>query len=91
MSRPAKRSARKVAVSIPDALYRAVESERLRARMSRSAVVQEALRDWLERGVRAQLVREYEGGYRALPESEHEVRAALATALSGLGDDTEHW
>ncbi len=57
MSRPAKKSAQKVAVSIPDALFRAIERERARSGLSRSAVVQEALQAWLHRGARAQLVR----------------------------------
>jgi len=39
------RSAAKIAVSLPDELYRALESARRRAGKSRSSVVQEALRD----------------------------------------------
>lgn len=91
MPKPARKTAQKVAVSIPDALFRAIETERVRSGLSRSAVVQEALQDWLYRGARAQLVREYEGGYRALPESEHEVTAALHAAAAAWGEDAEPW
>lgn len=91
MAKPAARAATKVAVSIPDALYLAVERERRRTGASRSAVVQEALRDWLHRGARAQLVRDYEDGYRARPEGEHEAMAALATAASAWSDDRDEW
>ena len=84
------KTATKVAVSIPDPLYRAVERARLRARKSRSAVVQEALRDWLRRGTQAELVRDYESGYRARPEGRGDAEAALATASALFGDD-EDW
>jgi metal-responsive CopG/Arc/MetJ family transcriptional regulator len=79
-----------VAVSIPEPLFRAVERARKTARKSRSAVVQEALRDWLRRGAEGQLARDYEAGYRAHPESRTEAEAALASASALLADD-ESW
>jgi metal-responsive CopG/Arc/MetJ family transcriptional regulator len=79
----------KVAVSLPDDLYRALESARRRARKSRSAVVQEAIRDWLGRCARAELVRDYEEGYRRRPENAREVESALATAVGLLAQDDE--
>lgn len=82
-------TATKVAVSIPAPLYRALERARKRARKSRSAVLQEALRDWLRRGVQAELVRDYEAGYRARPEGTRDVEAALATAAALLRDEEE--
>ncbi len=83
------KTATKVAVSIPDPLYRALERARRRTGKSRSAVLQEALRDWLRRGVQAELVREYEAGYRARPEGESDIEAALATAAALLRDEEE--
>jgi metal-responsive CopG/Arc/MetJ family transcriptional regulator len=83
------RTAAKVAVSLPPALYRAVESARRRAGKSRSTVVQEALREWLRREARAELVREYEAGYRLSPESRAEVDVALASAVDVLRDGDE--
>jgi metal-responsive CopG/Arc/MetJ family transcriptional regulator len=84
------RNAAKVAVSIPGPLYKAVEGARRRAGKTRSAVVQEALRDWLRREAQAELVREYEAGYRARPEDATDAEAALATAV-GLLRDEEDW
>jgi Arc/MetJ-type ribon-helix-helix transcriptional regulator len=81
----------KVAVKIPEPLYRAVERARRSARKSRSAVVQEALRDWLRRGVQAELVREYEAGYRARPEGQADVEEALATAVALLDSEDGRW
>ncbi|MEN8160466.1 MAG: ribbon-helix-helix protein, CopG family [Myxococcota bacterium] len=81
----------KVAVSLPDSLFRAVERARRSARKSRSAVVQEALRDWLRRGIQADLVREYEAGYAARPERAADVEEALAIAVAAVEGDEEDW
>jgi metal-responsive CopG/Arc/MetJ family transcriptional regulator len=85
------RSAAKIAVSLPDELYRALEGARRKTGRSRSAVVQEALREWLRRQVRGDLVREYEAGYRRIPEDAQEIEAALATAVGLLSSDTDDW
>lgn len=84
------KNAAKVAVSLPEPLYRALERARRRTGKSRSALMQEALREWLRRGVEADLLRNYEAGYRAQPEGERDAEAALATAVALLGDD-EKW
>ena len=76
-------------MSLPDELYRALETARRRAGKTRSAVVQEALRDWLRRQTRAELVRDYEAGYRRSSESAREIESALATAVGLLADDDE--
>ena len=88
-SAPRKRArpAAKVAVSLPAALHRAVEGARRRSGKTRSAMVQEALREWLRREAEAMLVREYEAGYRARPEDPSEIEAALATAVALLRED----
>src|SRR5205823_13456659 len=62
------KAATKIAISVPDELYRAVERARRSTGLSRSAVVQRALRLWLERSVHETAVREYVAGYRARPE-----------------------
>jgi Arc/MetJ-type ribon-helix-helix transcriptional regulator len=79
-----------MAVSLPEPLYRELERARRRTGRRRSAVVQEALRAWLRRGIEGDLVRDYEAGYRAQPEGDRDVEAALATAVALLGDD-EKW
>jgi len=85
------RSAAKIAVSLPDELYRALESARRRRGKTRSAAVQEAVREWLLRQARGELVREYEEGYRSQPESGEEIEAALATAVGLLTADSDDW
>lgn len=80
----------KIAVSLPADLYRAVETVRKRARLTRSAAVQESLRQWLRTRAQADLVRKYEAGYRGRPEEQREIEAALATATHVL-DDGDDW
>jgi metal-responsive CopG/Arc/MetJ family transcriptional regulator len=85
MARPAT----KVAVSIPSGLYQAVERARKASGKSRSAIVQDALRHWLDSQAQAALVREYEAGYRRKPEGRREIKAAEAAAVRLLS--TEDW
>jgi metal-responsive CopG/Arc/MetJ family transcriptional regulator len=83
------KQAAKVAVSIPGSLYQAVERVRKSSGKSRSGIVQDALRHWLECQAQAALVREYEAGYRRRPESRREIQAAQAAAVRLLA--TEEW
>lgn len=85
-----KRTA-KIAVSLPEPLYRAVEVARRQSGATRSAVVQEALRDWLRRRAQASLVRDYEAGYRRRPEQASEIESALALATELLRDEDDAW
>lgn len=81
--------ARKVAVSIPDGLYRTVERVRKARGKSRSAVIQDALRHWLHQQAEAGLVREYVAGYCRRPEGSREIKAAQAAAVRLLS--AEDW
>ena len=81
------KAATKVAVSIPDDLYRAVERARRKSGKTRSAVVQDALRAWLDHQANAALVREYEVGYRRRPESRREIKAATSAAVRLLAGE----
>lgn len=81
--------ATKVAVSLPDSLYRAVERARKKSGKSRSAVMQDALHHWLRQQEQAVLIREYEAGYQKKPESNREVKASEASAVRLLA--AEDW
>jgi len=80
----------KIAITVPADLFKAVEAARRRPARSRSAVVQEALRSWLRQQAQAELVREYEAGYRRRPEGRREIDSAMATAI-GLLRDEDDW
>jgi metal-responsive CopG/Arc/MetJ family transcriptional regulator len=79
-----RKSAVKVAMTLPDDLYRIVEQVRKKTRKSRSAVLQDALRYWLSQQEQSVLIREYEAGYRKKPETSKEVKAAEAAAVRML-------
>ena len=83
----ARAAATKVAISIPGPLYQAVERARKATGKSRSAVVQDALRQWLDHQVHARLVAEYRAGYRRRPEGRREIEAAEAAAVQLLSTD----
>ena len=83
MARPAT----KVAVSIPSGLFQAVERVRKATGKSRSTIVQDALRHWLDSQAQAGLVREYEAGYRRMPEGRREIKAAEAAAVRLLSNE----
>jgi metal-responsive CopG/Arc/MetJ family transcriptional regulator len=75
------RAATKVAVNIPDELYRILDRVRRARGKTLSAAIQEALRHWLDHEAQLALVREYEAGYRRKPEGRREVKAAEAAAI----------
>jgi len=79
-----RRAATKVAVSLPTTLFRSLERARRQRGRTRSAAVQEAVRDWLQRQREAALTARYEAGYRAQPESRREIRASEATSAEVL-------
>lgn len=79
-----RRTVVKVAMTLPDDLYRVVELVRKKTRKSRSAVLQDALRYWLSQQEQSVLIRQYEAGYRKNPETRREVKAAEAAAVRML-------
>ena len=83
------RTVSKIAISLPPELHKALEQVRKKTGRSRSALLQEALRLWLQAQQEAALIRQYEAGYRSQPESRAEVRAAEAAAVRLLA--SQEW
>ena len=81
--------AAKIAFSLPDDLFREIERARKKQGKTRSALVQEALRLWLRHQSDAILVREWEEGYRRMPETAAEVTAAETTARFAFGEEDD--
>lgn len=77
---------KKVAFSLSPTLFRAVEAARRRARQSRSAVMQEALRLWIARDQEAQRVRRYVAGYARRPEKGSDGRRLEQAGLESWTD-----
>ena len=83
------RSAAKIALSLPVDLLRELERARKRRGKTRSALVQDALRLWLHRDNEASLVREWQEGYRRMPESRTEIAAAEVTGKLAFDPDDD--
>jgi metal-responsive CopG/Arc/MetJ family transcriptional regulator len=80
--------ATKCTVSIPQGLFRAVERMCKASGKSRSTVIQDALRHWLDSQVQTGLVHKYEAGYRRNPQSRREIKAAETIAVRLLSNET---
>jgi Arc/MetJ-type ribon-helix-helix transcriptional regulator len=85
-----RRVAAKIALSLPDDLFREVERVRKKHHKTRSALVQDALRSWLRQEREAILVREWEEGYRRKPETLDEIQRAAASARFAF-DPEDEW
>lgn len=59
----------KVSVTLPLEEYRQVEKTRKKMRLSRSAVISEALKHWIVAGHEQEKIRSYIEGYRRSPET----------------------
>jgi metal-responsive CopG/Arc/MetJ family transcriptional regulator len=81
--------AAKIALSLPDDLFREIERARKKSGKTRSALVQDALRHWLRYQGEAALVREWEEGYRRMPETSAEVELAVATTRFAFEDEDD--
>jgi metal-responsive CopG/Arc/MetJ family transcriptional regulator len=81
--------ATKFTVSIPQGLFRAVERTCKASGKSRSTVIQDALRHWLDPQVQTGSVHKYKAGYHRNPESRREIKAAEAIAVRLLSN--ENW
>jgi metal-responsive CopG/Arc/MetJ family transcriptional regulator len=68
----------KVAVSLPKEEFRAVEKARKKLGRSRSSLVAEAIRTWLEEQKNQEEVHRYIAGYKRHPETAEELMEAAA-------------
>lgn len=76
---------KRVAISLPDELFRHVERLRKRKRVPRSTWIQEAVGDYVRRVDDEALVEAYFEGYRRIPDTEdEEFRAVERAAVKSL-------
>ncbi len=79
----------KVAVSLPADTYRKIEKTRKQRRISRSAVISEALRCWVASGQEQEKVHAYVEGYRRAPETVQEFKPFELLTYEALA--AEEW
>lgn len=83
-------TAAKIAITLPHELFTLVERVCKSARVSRSALIQQALRAWMQRGKHSVAEQAYVAGYRTHPERAEEK--LTATQLAALVEATsEDW
>ena len=81
------RNSAKFAVSLPWKEFQELERIRQKAGLSRSAFVLRAFRSWKETQKKAELVKNYEAGYRKMPEDSSFAEALASTAQDALPDE----
>jgi len=79
----------KVAVSLPKEQFEQLERLRKQLKLSRSALVSQAIRQFLKIHREEEDIRRYIEGYRKYPETEEEL--AEAAALARLALAAEEW
>jgi len=79
----------KIAISLPDEVYQAVEKARLAKGESRSQFFRRAVEEHLRRAREREDVEQYIRGYQQYPETKEEI--ALAEATLHYAFDDESW
>ncbi|MBI4609968.1 MAG: hypothetical protein HY726_13285 [Candidatus Rokubacteria bacterium] len=79
----------KIAISLPREAYRAMEGVRRRRKTTRSALVAEAIEQWLSALEREEDVQRYIEAYTRMPETPEEV--ALSRQLWEIAAGNEEW
>ena len=78
----------KVAVSLPKTQFQLAEKQRRLLRVSRSAMVREALQQWLKKLEEHEAVRRYVEGYQRQPQSRQDARAMQQASMEALAHET---
>ena len=79
----------KVAISLPDDMFNAIEKERKERGESRSELFRRAIEMLLRRRREEEKIKQYIRGYEEMPETEEETR--IAAQLSRALFDQEPW
>jgi metal-responsive CopG/Arc/MetJ family transcriptional regulator len=75
---------KRIAISLPDDLYKRMERVRRSRRVPRSRLVQEAIGDYVGRTDEAELERAYFEGYRRFPDDDEDFRAMERAAIEDM-------
>jgi metal-responsive CopG/Arc/MetJ family transcriptional regulator len=76
----------KIAISVPDEIFEAIEIERKVVGESRSAFVCRAVKDYLDARIERQKIEQYVKGYRENPETPVEIASAQASIDVGFSE-----
>jgi len=79
----------KIAISLPKEDLALIEKVRKELGMQRSAVIDMAIKFWFAGMKKEKLIRQYEEGYRRIPEDLAEIKAMEKAAADAFND--EEW
>ncbi len=82
---------KRIAISMPDPMFRDMEKARKRVGKHRSAWLQETVAERLAREKRARDIAAYIRGYELYPETEEEIAEAVAALRALPPLDDEEW
>lgn len=77
----------KFAVSLPKDDFAQIENIRKKLKLQRSAIIDTAIRFWLENFKKEELIRKYEEGYKKNPESLNEIIAMEQEAAAAFKEE----
>lgn len=72
---------KRIAISLPDELYRGIERLRKRRRIARSTLIQEVVGDYIKENDEKALEEQYFDGYRRIPDGDDPDFMALEKAF----------
>lgn len=79
----------KMAISLPKEEFLMIEKLRRKLDLSRSALIDEAIRFWLAKRSERERIHQYELGYRKKPEKVQELRALEKAQLEAIAHEGE--
>jgi len=79
--------ATKIAISLPTEDLRRIEKIRKESGTQRSALIDEAIRFWLNNRDKEKMIEQYEEGYRQHPESIEEIKAMEQLSADAFAEE----
>lgn len=79
----------KMAISLPKEEFLMIEKLRRKLDLSRSALIDEAIRFWLAKRSEREQILQYEQGYRKRPEKVQDLRALEKAQLEAIAHEEE--
>ncbi len=80
-------NATKIAISLPTEDLKRIEKIRKEMRMQRSALIDMAIRVWLDHRDKQKMIQQYEEGYRNHPESIDEIKAMEELSADAFAEE----
>ncbi len=80
----------KIAISLPKEDFKLLEAIRKKMGITRSALIDKAIHYWLNKRKEEQMIKQYEEGYRRIPESPDEYIPIEKSGLEAF-DPEEKW